>query len=322
MSLSLSSPQLLDDFVQGIRVLPRSAPAPIVFQNKLFVFYNGSGSDGIWYTAFDNKSWAPVISVRTHVPNINLAPGTSPAVVVFKGTLYLFYNGSGHDGTWYTTFDGTRWSGSAISVSSQIGGQNFLLETSPSATVYDNKLYLFWNGSENDGIWFTTFDSKQWTNQTRLNAIVDGIILQDNTSPAVCTVGDYLYVFYNGFGHDGTWFTRLTKEGNWDAVVSVNFIIPGGMNFLDGTSPAATPLTVGSKSSILLVWNGAANDGLWYSVISTDGTAAAQVSLKNTIGAVPVLNESSGGVTVWLGVPFIFWPSEQQQLWFTRGVSL
>ncbi|KZV90467.1 hypothetical protein EXIGLDRAFT_720325 [Exidia glandulosa HHB12029] len=322
MSLNLSTSQAMDNLVQGISVLKHTYPAPVSFQEKLYVFYNGSGNDGIWYTVFDGTSWAPMVSVRQLVPSLSVYPGTSPSAVVYRGLLYLFYNGSGRDGTYYTTFDGSKWNSSITSVAQAAGGQGFLPETSPAATVYGGKLQLFWSGSGRDGIWFTTFDSKVWAAQTSLNSLVKNIGIRDSTSPAVCTVDKYLYVFYQGSGHDGTFFTRLGKQGAWDAIVSVNQLIPSGMNYGDGTSPAATPLVVGGPW-ILLVWNGLHDgDGLWYSIISTDGTGTAQVSLKDAIGAEPVLNGSNAGVGMWNNVPFVFWPNPRQRMFFTEGQSL
>lgn len=320
MSITLTPSVALDTLVSDISVLQHSYPSPVVYKGKLYVFYTGSGNDGIWYTSYDGTRWAPIVSVRSHVPSVAVSMGTSPSVVVFNDVLYLFYNGAGHDGTYYATFDGSKWNPNIVSVSAHCGGQNFLLETSPSATVFDGTIHLFWNSASGDGIWFTTFDGS-WAPQTNLNSLAHGIGIRQRTSPSVCTVASYLYVFYNGGGLDGTFFTRRTREGHWDGITSVSKILPSGMGYLDGTSPAATPLVVGG-SWILLVWNGSGDDGLWYTVLTTDGKGAPQVSLKDTIKAEPVLNSSNAGVGMYDNVPFIFWPNGHQRMWFTRGQNL
>jgi len=247
--------------------------------------------------------------VKRHVPNLSVFQGTSPAAVVYGGTLYLFYQGSGHDGTWLTKFDGATWT-SAESVSRLINGQGFLEETSPSATVYGDALHLFWNGSGNDGIWFTTFNGHKWASQKNVSEHVWGIQVRKRTSPAVCTAYDKLYVFYQGSGHDGTWYTTLSPAG-WAKLHSVSDVI-GGQNYQDGTSPVATAI----EGKVLLVWNGSGNDGLWYTVIHGD-KGAPQTSLDRTISTSPPFEGTNAGVVTSIGKPWIFWPNNTRHLAYT-----
>jgi len=292
-----------------VNMLSHTYPAPVVFQNKLYVFYNGSGNDGIWCTTFDGNAWSNATNVKKQVPNMNVFKGTSPACVVFGGTLCMFYQGSGHDGTWMTTFDGSTWT-SAQSISNLINGQNFLEETSPSATVYGDSLHLFWNGSGNDGIWFTTFNGSKWAAQQNVSNHVFGIQVRKRTSPAVCTAYNKLYMFYQGSGQDGTWFTTLSPSG-WSKVLSVSNVI-GGQNYQDGTSPVATAI----EGKVLLVWNGSGNDGLWYTVMQGD-KGAPQTSLDKTIATSPPFEGTNAGVVTSVGRPWIFWPNGTRHLMYT-----
>jgi hypothetical protein len=129
------SQQNLSNFVGGIGLYDHSSPASVVFKDMLYVFYVGRGGDGIFYTTAKAWDWSPIKNINDQARNIGVASNTSPSAVVYKDKIYLFYNGKGNDGTWFTTFDGSRWS-LALSISGLAGGMGFLPCTSPSAAVY------------------------------------------------------------------------------------------------------------------------------------------------------------------------------------------
>jgi hypothetical protein len=152
-------------------------------------------------------------SIRQELPNHEMAiqDGTSPCTVVFKNVLYIFWNGSGKDGIWFTTYDGIVWK-DQISLKQELPDQEMNTQdgTSPCAITFEDSLYVFWNGSGKDGIWFTTYDGTAWKNQESLKLKLPDqeMSIQDGTSPCAITFEDSLYVFWNGSGKDGIWFTN------------------------------------------------------------------------------------------------------------------
>ena len=304
---------------KGISVYNPSSPASVNFNGVVYLFYNGSGNDGIWYTTTtDGAAWSDIVKIASKI-GMSVAKNTSPAAVVFQGIIYLFYNGSGNDGTWYVTFNGTNWSGPS-SISGKIGGQGFLPLTSPSAVVLpgtaanDSTLYLFWNGAGYDGIFFSTFDGTNWTKQST----VGQISVAESTSPYATVFQGLVYLFWNGSGNDGTWYST-TKNTDWAVQTSVRAQITT-MSFLSGTSPTA--LVLGDDYSLRLFWvgSGGSDQGAWYS--DFNGTTwTSQRNMGQDIGGQELL-ASTNPCTVELGLtPYVFWVGSGQDMWFSSGIT-
>jgi len=117
------------------------SPSAVVFQNKLFVFYQGSGDSGkLWYNSFYNNKWA---GQDLEVPVSRLS--SSPSVAVWNDKLYVFHQGIGDSSNlWYNIFDGNSWEGET-----KVEGTH--LSSSPSAIVFNGKLYVFHQGSGDNG---------------------------------------------------------------------------------------------------------------------------------------------------------------------------
>ncbi|KNB09328.1 hypothetical protein FOXG_20188 [Fusarium oxysporum f. sp. lycopersici 4287] len=184
--------------------------------------FNGSGNNGtFWTTSQDGVIWTMVnclddaMTTNAFVQPKNLTAGglsirsqTSPAMVEFNGLLYLFFNGSGLNGTWMTTFNGNVWA-DVSPVTSNLGG-NFMDRTSPAIFVSDDKrvLTLLWYGSGSNGTWYTTTTNGiTWSNQVGLN---DGQVLMAGSSPCGINYHGRPYIFFVG-GDGNLW--------NYDGVI-------------------------------------------------------------------------------------------------------
>lgn len=302
----------------GIEVINYSAPASVIFNNKLYLFYSGAGDDGVWYVNYDENTWSsPSQCKKSGASKMGVAKHTSPCPVVFNNTFYLFFNGIGDDGTWCTTStDGLNWS-QVFSVMETIGlSETFAPSTSPSAIVHQSQLYLFWNNNSKNGLRYSTFDGRKWDGVRDVSARGLGVWRQ--TSSAAVEFKGSIFLFYNGSGNDGTWMTKFA-DGSWSGVVSLSSTM-GGMGFLDGTSPAAFVSDDGIK--LTLMWNGSGNNGVWYSS-TTDGTIwdSPAISMRSTIGTQN-LKTSPCGVS-YHAIPYVFWVGAGDgSLWLSQGLTI
>lgn len=317
--MSFSPPQCLNAQVASIGIAKNSSPALVVFDKRLYFFYLGSGLDGIYYTRTrDGITWDKVRNIRDDCKNMGVAPNTSPCAVVLLGLeIFLFYNGAGNDGTWYTTFKGRTWT-RAESISSHIHGQGCYPGTSPSAAMDSNyNICLFWNGSGDDGIFFTSWHymSRQWTKQEK----VKDYTIAKGTTPCAVTLGSQLYLFWNGRNNDGSFYVK--KDLEWGGpVTSVNKEC-GGMGFLPGTSPAA--LVLGNTSLLRLFWvgTGGAGQGPWYSTFNKTKWTQQQ-KMADVLGVNQNMAEHTNPAAIQLNlIPYVFWVGDDKQIWFCSGIK-
>ena len=151
----------------GMSVMNNTSPNAVVFKDTLYLFYTGSGSDGIWYTTTtDGTSWTIVLNVAAAARNMGVMPNTSGSAIVFQNKLFLFFTGSGEDGTFYTTTpDGQAWQPVQCAGTPTVPGigRGALDGSSPNATIISGVLYLFYTINASGLSLTTTADGQTWT---------------------------------------------------------------------------------------------------------------------------------------------------------------
>jgi hypothetical protein len=291
--------------VTGMGVQVHTSPNSVVFGNRLYLFYTGAGGDGIWYTSTDGQSWGTLQSVAALTPGMGVQTGTSANAVVFGNTLYLFYTGSGGDGIWYTsTTNGRSWT-RLQSVAALAPGMGVQTGTNANAVVLGGTLYLFYTGSGNDGIWYTTTTNGQsWTSVRSVRAMAKGMGVQIGTSANAVLLGTTLYLFYTGSGNDGIWFTTTTNGQSWTPVQSVAAMTPG-MGVEKLTSAAAMELW----DTLYLFYTGSGEDGLFYTstVNGRSWTPIQSMRASMPDGIQGVQTGSDASTAVFNGLPYVFW---------------
>ncbi|KAG8527834.1 uncharacterized protein KY384_006750 [Bacidia gigantensis] len=95
----------------ALPVMPATNPAATVHKGHLYLFWCTPSTappdrnvNRLQFSELENGKWVGA----NDVPAVNLGvrPYTSPAVVDFRGQLLVFYDGSGGDGTWVTSYNG------------------------------------------------------------------------------------------------------------------------------------------------------------------------------------------------------------------------
>ena len=79
----------------GLSAAFNTSPSAAALASSTYVFFNGSGNNGVWFTSSNSGTWANVQQVVP--PNesfLGIQAGTSPSTVVFQvdpPRLFLFY---------------------------------------------------------------------------------------------------------------------------------------------------------------------------------------------------------------------------------------
>ncbi|MGF7177342.1 hypothetical protein [Azospirillum doebereinerae] len=281
----------------------KGSPSAAVYRDTLYVIYNGAGNDGLYFITYNGEKWSEQTKLASVVSGVGIAENSSPAAVVVHDLLYVFYNGSGNDGTYCITYDGSEVKG-PVAIKGLIGSMGFLEKTSPAATVYGNP-YLFWVGSGND-VYYTLRDHGTWTGQTRVKTSVPGMGVASGTSPCAIEYMANFYLFYNGAGNDGTFYTVLTNQG-WQSPVGIKGQI-GNMGFRENTSPTAC--LSGGTYKLLVFYAGSGKDGIY--ATSYEGTnSKSWTKQTHVVGpsgvAAGILDGTSPCAVTYRQTPYLFW---------------
>ncbi|KAF3282242.1 hypothetical protein TWF970_001655 [Orbilia oligospora] len=308
--MSLTKPKSLP--TQGVNVFPGSSPASVVFRDTFYLFYAGSGFDGVWVTSTTEsigKTWQPIQNLNTlGAKTLGIAQGTSPAVVEYKDALYLFFNGSGRDGIYVTKFNGQTWTQVA---KVEIANTKLNENSSPCVAVFEGLLYLFY--TSNSGIFWTSFDGNAWkTSWTQLR----GVFVAPGTSPSAAVFNDKLYLFFNGIANDGTWYS--TCFGGKFAVQPIPMTgTNGGMTFRPGTNPDAAVLNGGYL--FRLFWVDDATQTVFYSDSVDGGNWKPQKKLSCD-GEAPIPGKNTGvDMCLFKERPYMFWTSVSGGISVSQG---
>lgn len=179
-----------------------SSPSTVVFQNKLFVFYNDATGSGISkVSTSDGTSFSPIQSLAAQNINMFVMPNTSPSAVVLDGKLFVFFNSNGGDGINFTTStDGQTWT-KVLSVSkglnscvpSQIG-------VSSGATAFNagKDLALFWTQFNGLGPFGAQFDGTNWSQEQFMPTFVPHLVFTSGTTPSAAHADGKSFAFWVG----------------------------------------------------------------------------------------------------------------------------
>lgn len=259
-------------------------PTLCEFNGLMYLFHKNSGVGIECITSTDGNNWSlpMVIGANNCV--------SAPSSVVYKDTLYVFYQGLEDPALiWYTTTaDGKNWTApqhldTTISTSS-----------SPTVVVFNDKLYVFYMGSGGDvKIWYVGFDGTSWD---ALEHIHDGVAT--STTPNAAVLDNTLYIFYKGSDSDTNIWMVSSADGNvWGAEVCCETDIN------TDTTPAAY-LTSGECT---LYYRGSGSNHFIWKATGTDVASMMKAACTSsgiaTVDAPVVASLPSGAAVYYSTVP-------------------
>jgi hypothetical protein len=220
------------------------SPSAVEYGGKIYAFAQsatGSGLDDsgneqqpffpngkLLYEVYDGVTWG-----ANTVGDVMMSQ--SPSAVIWNGRIHVFYQGvdiggsaSGNGTLHFMYFDGTNWQ-----PDQQV--PNVGMSESPSAVEYDGYLFVFHQGSGEDGqLWYSTYvPGSGWQPDTQVpNVGMSG-------SPSAVVYDGYLFVFHQGAYQNGQlWYSTYVPGSGWQPDTQVPNVV--GM----------------SESPSAVVWNG------------------------------------------------------------------
>ena len=201
-------------------ISPKSTdgPAMVVYGDQLHIVYKGKGNNYLYHAYFDGTTWAG--DDRIEVTGSDIDPGTNHGVdlAVFDGKIYTVYKGAHDDDIRWMAYDGLVWRGdqkirdmTEDKIVPKTSGSN------PGLVVYDELLYIFYKGCEdNRDIFYATFDKTTWAGNTKISGSI-------SPETSKCPRGfvdkneageDVLRIVYKGANSDSLYMATLA-DGSW-----------------------------------------------------------------------------------------------------------
>lgn len=85
------NPDWAGPYTMSDSVNTTTAPAAVVFQNQLYVFYQGSGAGHIWFDVMNTNGWQGITDLSSIRSNTVVATSTTPGTRVLGGELFVTY---------------------------------------------------------------------------------------------------------------------------------------------------------------------------------------------------------------------------------------
>jgi hypothetical protein len=113
---------------------------------------------------------SPVAVTSTTTPFGPIEKGSAACSVFHNNQLWVFYhNVNSLNFSWTTTSDEITWSQPQI-----CNNVGIAPGTSPSAVVYKDKLYVFYNGCGFNGTWFVKWEGDRWSGICSVLSLIGG----------------------------------------------------------------------------------------------------------------------------------------------------
>ena len=247
-----------------------------------FYVYTAYNSGGI---NFGNKS--QVISGN---PDQTVAALGNPSLLVYNGSLYLFYNDAYGNANYIYTSDGVNWS-EVYSINT-----GYFIDASQSAVVYNGLIYVGFRNHADYSLILATINSSNNTGWTNYPSI--GL----NFNPGLAVFNNELYIALTTDANSHNMYYFTTTDG-----VNLTGPFTGTATNQSSTAPS---LAVFNNVLYLGFRSNNSKDNFWY-MYSTDGVNwSSSINANVGIGGNPILAVAPNLPGPYNGDIFFFWASE------------
>ncbi|MHA1066967.1 hypothetical protein ACR9GP_24255 [Enterobacter ludwigii] len=239
-----------------------ASPSAVILNDQLYIFFQGGGNcQQLWYSTLQGGSW-----VQEQVPNVSTVVGSPSAVVLDNYSVWVLYgNTSG-------TFSNVCWSGQ-LSWSGKTGvvpsgSTSPIMSAAPSPVVYDDKLYVFFQGARNDSNVAYTWssDGNSWA------TCAGPSTTHMSGSPSTVVFNNNLYLFHMGEGQKGQLWCNVMSSGSWRGDTQILLNNGSADMYGGGADTSMGPSAVVFNDKIYCFYNGGAatNNGWCNCLILTE----------------------------------------------------
>ena len=249
----------------GISPQTTGFPTLVAFNGRMYMFYNGAGTNNIYSAYFDGTTWFGNTQIGDQPGNIDIQSSDGVSAAVYQNVLYLAYKGK--SSTLYTaTFDGTTWAGNTA-IGDQSGGISPSSSSSPGMAVYQGNLYLAYCGSSKSDIYTAVYNGSSWSGNTKISSQSGDISPNTNGTPACIAFNNLLYLIYTA--SNGSLATCTFNGSSWAGNTNIS-AQNGGISPASNACPQAAVMP--TAPGRMLNWLSAISDDTLICDISMPGT--------------------------------------------------
>jgi hypothetical protein len=157
-----------------------------------------NNSDDIHFSTYDGKEWRGGQNITVIDNQKDPNPGTSkrPAVIEYRGTLYMMFRGGFYKNLLQCTYDGKAWRGN-VDIKSKQTSYTPKSDEGPGLARYGGMIYMLYKGESKDDIWMSMYDGSGWNENVEL-AKVTSIQPKTKRSPWLVRVDTALFLLNQG----------------------------------------------------------------------------------------------------------------------------
>jgi hypothetical protein len=191
-----------------------------------------------------------------------------------------------------------------------VTGMIFSPTTSPTAVVLNSKLYVFWAGAANDGIWYTTYDGgSQWIPQQGIIHKQASMAFAQGTSPSATYFGGQIWLFYTDKVTTSPYYTTYSPSSDsWSVPIQLPIT---GIKSRAGTSPCV----ISDDSNLIVSWINISSETSYAKYVSENWTQEASHEGQS------VLAGTSVGGSMFIGIPHFFFARADQNIYFVEDTT-
>jgi hypothetical protein len=295
-----------DQFQVGILQVSYS-PAVVEFNSQLFCLMQGPGKSGeLWYAMFTPGSSTTTAIPMTMVNGISMS--AYPGATVYNDAIWAFVQGPGTNGTlYYVCYDADDGWGSSSTLLGGGSGSSGCTGT-PAPVVYNNDLYVFFQGGGGDGyMYYLVNSSGQWSSSP---TSLSGVRMSASAAPVV--FNNDLYVVHQGVSDKGQIWYSVLSNGQWQGDQEIPSLQATGAagayyNYVggvgdEGDSPAAVVF-----NGNLYVFYLASYDTVTICYVSFDGTSWQGARVASNSATNQPLTSNPISAFVYGGAMYIVW---------------
>ncbi|NEO87920.1 MAG: phosphatidylinositol-specific phospholipase C domain-containing protein [Spirulina sp. SIO3F2] len=204
-------------------------PSMVVFDNLLHIIYKSSDSGKLHTAVFNGTDWWGNTPIHVENQQDGISVRFNPSSVLFNDRIYIFYSVDTSNQLYSAWYDGNSWSG-GIKIKEQGGNIDLRSLGSPSAEVYDGKIYIVYRfNSSSTSLYSAWYDGQSWSRDTSshsLNADNADISLRSSSNPGMAIFPTNLETQVNWMGNlsDEVLISEINIPGSHDAAAINTYI--------------------------------------------------------------------------------------------------
>jgi hypothetical protein len=254
----------------GWQALTTMSPAVAVYgvleeaTSYTWIAWVDASSGSIYFSVYNGATWTPRSVIGASDKSWVAESDASPALAVdySTGLVWAAWKGKSDGLIFYSTWNGTEWSGEA-----SVSGTGWQAGTSaaPTLTWNEDGIFLAWKGGSTNKIWYTFLQSGAWVQQQTVqgkNSDGSKWTAGTNVAPSFESgnVGD-MGLFWEGPSKGRIFFTYMGfSDPVWGPQKYITCPAPGKWTAQTSLTPAAALL--GTIDAVF--WKSADDNGIYY----------------------------------------------------------